>query len=68
MKFNIRDPLFKIETNDSFNVKKISKSKVFDEVLSYFNINKKYSLYLINKKSKTSKIYFVRSKKSIFVC
>lgn len=67
MKFNINDPLFKIETNKGFNVKKINKSKVFDEALSYFNINKKYSLYLVNKQLKNTSIYFVKSKKNIFV-
>ena len=67
MKFNINEPLFKIETNDNFNAKKISKNELFDEVLQNFKINKKYSIYLINKKSKSSKIYFVKSKKSIFV-
>ena len=67
MKFNISDPLFKIETNAGFNVKKISKGRVFIEALRYFNMKKKYSLYLINKKTSNSKIYFVRSKKNNFV-
>lgn len=67
MKFNINDTLFKIETNDGFHVKKISKNKSLNEVLRFFNLNKKYSIYLIKKQSKTSKIYFVKNKKSIFV-
>ena len=46
MKFNINEPLFKIETNDNFNAKKISKNELFDEVLQNFKINKKYSIYL----------------------
>ena len=50
MKFNINGPLFKIETNDSFPVKKIKKNKLFDQVLSNFGINTKYFIYLVNKK------------------
>ena len=65
MKFNINSPLFKIETNDSFPVKKIKKNKQFDLVLSNFGINTKYFIYLVNKKAKTSKIYFVKDKKNI---
>nr|AAR37703.1 hypothetical protein MBMO_EBAC750-02H05.21 [uncultured marine bacterium 440] len=67
MKFNINGPLFKIETNDNFYTKKIEKNKLFDQVLSNFGINTKYSIYFINKKSKASKIYFVKNKKNIFV-
>jgi len=67
MKFNINGPLFKIETNDSFPVKKIKKNKQFDLVLSNFGINTKYFIYLVNKKAKTSKIYFVKNEKNFFV-
>ena len=67
MKFNINDPLFKIETNIGFHPKKISKNKSLDKVLRFFNLNKKYSIYLINKQSIISKIYFIKDKKSIFV-
>ena len=67
MKFNINGPLFKIETNDSFPLKKIKKNKLFDQVMSNFGINAKYFIYLVNKKAKTSKIYFVKNRKNIFV-
>jgi len=67
MIFNINSPLFKIETNENFYSKKIKKNELFDKVLSNFSVNKKYLIYRINKKSKTSKIYFVKNNKNIFV-
>ncbi len=67
MKFRINVPLFKIETNKNFFLKKIKKNKFFDTVLNNFGINKNYSIYIVNKQSKTSRIYFVKKKNKTFV-
>ena len=67
MMLKLHYPLFKIETNKNFYLKKINRNKFFDEVLDNFGINTKYSIYIINKKSKTSKIYFIKNKNKIFV-
>ena len=67
MTLKFRYPLFKVETNKNFYLKNIKKNKFFDKVLNNFGINTKYSIYIINKKSKTSKIYFIKNKNKIFV-
>ena len=67
MTLKFRYPLFKVETNKNFYLKKIKKNNFFDKVLNNFGINTKYSIYIINKKSKTSKIYCIKNKNKIFV-
>ncbi len=67
MKFKLNASLFKIETNKDFYLKKIKRNKFFDKILSNYGIRKNYSIYIINKKSETSKIFFIKNKNKIFV-
>ena len=45
MKLRLNSQLFKIETNDNFGLKKIKKNKLFDKVLSNFNVSKNYKIF-----------------------
>lgn len=67
MKLSLNSQLFKIETNDNFALKKIKKNKLIDKVLSNFKVSKNYKIFMVNKKSNTSKIFFIKDRKNTFV-
>ena len=67
MKFKLNSKLFKVETNNDFSLKKLKKNKLFNKVLSNFRISENYKIFLVNKKSQTSKIYFIKDRKKTFV-